>query len=105
MFLFPNNFRIYHFAFASNNAAGLKIVKDTWLGVTVDVKKSKERIDYLRNLNATIKFLSCEPLLEDLGVVNLQGIKYINPCLCLSVHAAEIDQKRQKNSVYIFVNA
>jgi len=50
---------------------------NTWLGVTVDVKKSKERIDYLRNLNASIKFLSCEPLLEDLGVINLQGIDWI----------------------------
>jgi len=53
------------------------IPKNAWLGVTVDIKNSKNRIDYLRNLNATIKFLSCEPLLEDLGTINLQGIDWV----------------------------
>jgi len=53
------------------------IPKNAWLGVTVDIINSKNRIDYLRNLNATIKFLSCEPLLEDLGTINLQGIDWV----------------------------
>lgn len=53
------------------------IPKNAWLGVTVDVVKSKDRIDYLRQLPATIKFLSCEPLLEDLGEVNLDGIDWV----------------------------
>jgi protein gp37 len=53
------------------------VPKNVWLGVTVDVEKSKDRIDYLRNLNATIKFLSCEPLLEDLSTINLQGIDWV----------------------------
>ena len=35
------------------------------------------RIDVLRNLDATIKFLSVEPLLEDLGRVNLEGIHWV----------------------------
>ncbi len=50
---------------------------NAWLGVTVDVQTSKNRMDYLRNLNASIKFLSCEPLLEDLGIINLQGIDWV----------------------------
>jgi protein gp37 len=54
-----------------------KIPENAWLGVTVDVAISKERIDYLRHLPATIKFLSCEPLLEDLGVMNLKGIDWV----------------------------
>lgn len=53
------------------------IPKNVWLGVTVDVKDAKKRIDYLRDLNSTIKFLSCEPLLEDLAELNLQSIDWV----------------------------
>lgn len=53
------------------------IPKNAWLGVTVDIASSKSRIDFLRNLNAPIKFLSCEPLLEDLGDMNLDGIDWV----------------------------
>ena len=53
------------------------IPKNAWLGVTVDIACSKSRIDFLRNLNAPIKFLSCEPLLEDLGDINLDGIDWV----------------------------
>lgn len=53
------------------------IPKNAWLGVTVDITSSKGRIDFLRNLNAPIKFLSCEPLLEDLGEMNLDGIDWV----------------------------
>ncbi|MDD4993026.1 MAG: phage Gp37/Gp68 family protein [Paludibacter sp.] len=54
-----------------------QIPDNAWLGVTVDVSTSKERIDYLRHLPASIKFLSCEPLLEDLGEMNLEGIDWV----------------------------
>jgi protein gp37 len=51
---------------------------NAWLGVTVDVQSSKSRIDALRNIqNVPIRFLSCEPLLEDLGQLNLNGIDWI----------------------------
>ena len=50
---------------------------NAWLGVTVDVQSSKNRIDELRDLNATIRFLSCEPLLEDLGDLNLEKIDWV----------------------------
>ena len=53
------------------------IPENAWLGVTVDVSVSKKRIDWLRELNAPIKFLSCEPLLEDLGEMNLDGIDWV----------------------------
>ncbi|WP_165021115.1 phage Gp37/Gp68 family protein [Dysgonomonas sp. ZJ279] len=53
------------------------IPENAWLGVTVDIASSKSRIDFLRNLNAPIKFLSCEPLLEDLGDMNLDGIDWV----------------------------
>lgn len=51
---------------------------NAWLGVTVDVRTSKPRIDALRNIhNVPIRFLSCEPLLENLGKLNLDGIDWI----------------------------
>lgn len=54
------------------------VPKNVWLGVTVDVAQWKSRIDSLRAIQgASIKFLSCEPLLEDLGVLNLDGIDWI----------------------------
>ena len=53
------------------------IPQNVWLGVTVECASSKVRIDHLRDLNVTVKFLSCEPLIEDLGELNLTGIDWI----------------------------
>ncbi|MDR1941712.1 MAG: phage Gp37/Gp68 family protein [Endomicrobium sp.] len=50
---------------------------NVWLGVTVEAKSSKERIDYLRAINASVRFLSCEPLLEDIGTLNLYNIDWV----------------------------
>lgn len=53
------------------------VPKNVWLGVTVEDESAKYRIDYLKNLKATIKFLSCEPLLSDLGKLDLQDIDWV----------------------------
>lgn len=53
------------------------IPPNAWVGVTVDVRDSLGRIDHLRNLNAVVKFISFEPLLEDLEEFNLQGINWV----------------------------
>lgn len=54
------------------------VPSNVWLGVTVDVQSSKPRIDALRSIkDVPIRFLSCEPLLEDLGALNLDGIDWI----------------------------
>lgn len=54
------------------------VPKNIWLGVSVEDKKSGvPRIDKLRDINATIKFLSIEPLLEDIGDINLTGIDWV----------------------------
>jgi protein gp37 len=50
------------------------IPENVWLGVTVEAELEKARIDYLRELNASIRFLSCEPLIEDLGKIDLTYI-------------------------------
>jgi len=54
------------------------VPENIWLGVTVEDKKhGVPRIDKLRNINATIKFLSVEPLLEDIGKIDLTGIHWV----------------------------
>ena len=50
---------------------------NVWLGVTVEMSKYKNRIEYLRQTNAKVKFLSCEPLLGDLGKLDLTGIDWV----------------------------
>jgi protein gp37 len=52
--------------------------KHIWWGVSVEDKKyGLPRIDDLRNTPATVRFLSVEPLLEDLGELNLTGISWV----------------------------
>ncbi|MDD3858690.1 MAG: phage Gp37/Gp68 family protein [Bacteroidales bacterium] len=54
------------------------IPKNIWLGVTVENKKEGlPRIDFLRKLTASVLFLSVEPLLEDLGQINLDNIDWV----------------------------
>ena len=51
---------------------------NAWLGVTVECRQTIGRIDSLRGiLGATVRFLSCEPLLEDLGKMDLTGIHWM----------------------------
>lgn len=53
--------------------------KNAWLGVSVENKRHGiPRIDILRNIpGARVRFLSVEPLLEDLGKINLRGIRWV----------------------------
>jgi protein gp37 len=51
---------------------------NAWLGVSVeDVKYGVPRIDHLRQINAKIRFLSVEPLLEDIGDIDLTNIHWV----------------------------
>lgn len=52
--------------------------ENAWIGVSVEDKKyGVERIDHLRKVPAQIRFLSVEPLLEDVGELNLDGIHWV----------------------------
>ncbi|MCD7713991.1 MAG: phage Gp37/Gp68 family protein [Prevotella sp.] len=53
------------------------IPPNAWLGITVESAEYNYRIDFLRDLPATVRFLSCEPLLSDLGKPNLDNIDWI----------------------------
>lgn len=55
-----------------------RIADNIWLGVTVENKKEGlPRIEKLRQLSASVLFLSVEPLLEDLGKINLENIDWV----------------------------
>ncbi len=51
---------------------------NAWLGVSVgDRKHGVARIAHLRAIPARVRFLSVEPLIEDLGVLDLTGIGWV----------------------------
>jgi protein gp37 len=51
---------------------------NAWLGVSVENRKhGLPRIDSLRQISATIRFLSVEPLLEPLGELDLDGVDWV----------------------------
>jgi len=50
---------------------------NVWMGVTVERFEYLSRIDSLRMTKAAVKFLSLEPLLDDLGELDLTGIDWV----------------------------
>jgi len=52
--------------------------ENIWWGVSVENRKhGLPRVDHLRQTPAKIRFLSIEPLLEDLGEIDLSGIAWV----------------------------
>lgn len=53
-------------------------LSNAWMGVSVEDRKyGLPRIDILRQIPAAVRFLSIEPLLEDLGQLDLSGIHWV----------------------------
>ena len=48
-----------------------------WMGVSVENNNVKNRIDFLRETDAKVKFLSCEPLIGPLTNLNFEGIHWV----------------------------
>jgi len=58
--------------------SGIRVPPNAWLGVSVENRKyGAPRIDALRTIDASVRFLSIEPLLEDLGRIDLTGIHWV----------------------------
>jgi protein gp37 len=56
----------------------IRVPQNVWLGVSVENRKhGVPRIDVLRSIDAGVRFLSVEPLLEDLGHVDLTNIYWV----------------------------
>jgi protein gp37 len=52
--------------------------ENVWLGVSVEDRAyGVPRIDHLRQVPARVRFLSVEPLLEDVGTLDLAGIHWV----------------------------
>jgi protein gp37 len=57
---------------------GVTVPWNVWLGVSVENRKhGLPRIPVLRDLDAQVRFLSIEPLLEDLGRIDLTGVHWV----------------------------
>jgi protein gp37 len=50
---------------------------NAWLGVSVEDRRRLRRIESLRSVKAQVRFLSIEPLLGDLGPLDLSGIHWV----------------------------
>lgn len=58
-------------------APSLAWPSNVWMGVSVENKDVVERIDHLRKVGSTVRFLSLEPLLGPLPELNLRGIHWV----------------------------
>ncbi len=58
-------------------APKLRWPKNVWMGVSVEDSRVFARIDDLREVPATVRFLSCEPLIGSLAGIDLHGIHWV----------------------------
>ena len=54
-----------------------KVPDNVWMGVSVEHAETKYRLDYLRKIKAKIRFVSIEPLIDDIGKLDLTGIHWV----------------------------
>jgi protein gp37 len=60
------------------SSRGRVVPDNVWLGVSVENRQyGLQRVDDLREIKAGIRFLSVEPLLEDVGEMDLSGIHWV----------------------------
>ena len=55
----------------------LNWTSNIWMGVTVEANEYVDRVDYLRNCPANIKFLSIEPLIDSVDKLDYTGIDWV----------------------------
>lgn len=88
--LFPDDsteWRIWQMLYCASRKAGADVpphhggawpLPNVWLGVSVEDREyGLPRIEHLRRTPAALRFLSIEPLLEDLGEIDLAGIGWV----------------------------
>jgi Bacteriophage protein gp37 len=51
--------------------------RNVWIGVSVENRRFTHRVDYLREVDATVRFISAEPLLGPLADLDLSGIDWL----------------------------
>ena len=63
--------------FVNRRYAGSIAPKHIWVGASVEDRQRSKRIAHIQRANATVRFLSVEPLLGRIGSVNLAGIDWV----------------------------
>lgn len=58
-------------------AAKIELPPNVWMGVSVENHKYTTRIDELRRVDASVRFLSIEPLLGPIEKLDLRGIHWV----------------------------
>lgn len=66
----------YMNAVYNGHIPGNEPLKNVWIGVSVEDERVKHRIDILREIPAAIRFISFEPLIGDVGELDLSGIHW-----------------------------
>lgn len=69
--------RLHMIDFTDDVLKDSKPLPNVWLGVSVENRAALHRIDDLRVTPAAKRFLSLEPLLENLGEIDLTGIDWV----------------------------
>jgi protein gp37 len=93
---------------------GQALPANIWCGVSCGNKKDGlPRLDVLRSIPAAVRFVSFEPLLEDLGAVDLRGLHWIilggesrqrkkaRPCDLAWLRALLLQGRRDGAAVYL----
>jgi protein gp37 len=62
---------------ARHLSADLKWTSNIWIGTSVEDMRVSGRVDHLRMIPATVRFLSCEPLLGSLAKLDLTDIHWV----------------------------
>ncbi len=60
-----------------NVFCSLKFPKNVWFGVSVNRRRDLDRVEELKECDVAVKFVSFEPLFEELGAVDLSGVDWI----------------------------
>ena len=58
-------------------ASKLNWTDNIWMGITVEANEYVDRVDYLRDCPAKIKFLSLEPLIDSVDKLDYTGIDWV----------------------------
>jgi len=56
--------------------ADLPILKNVWLGTSVETADFLQRLDHLRQVSATVRFISFEPLIGSVAGADLRGVHW-----------------------------
>lgn len=63
--------------YINSRYSGEPVPSHIWLGVSIEDGQRKSRVRHLRNTNASVRFLSVEPLVGAIGKLDLSGIHWV----------------------------